>query len=45
MEFDIAWWEARFTAQWPEGSPAYERYLAHITGGPPRSCGKPSVAL
>ena len=34
LEFDLAWWTARFTAQWPEGSAAYDRYLERIRGGP-----------
>jgi len=33
LEFDPAWWIARFTAQWPEGSPAYDRYFQCIRGG------------
>jgi len=33
LEFDLAWWTARFTGQWPEGSPAYDRYLERIRGG------------
>src|SRR5215216_195095 len=48
LEFDIAWWEARFAVQWPEGSPAYERYLARITGGAPlqlRQAVRDSVTL
>jgi hypothetical protein len=35
LEFDVAWWTARFTARWPAGSPAYDRYLPRITGGTP----------
>jgi hypothetical protein len=33
LAFDLAWWRARFTAQWPEGSPAYDRYLQRIQSG------------
>jgi hypothetical protein len=33
LEFDPAWWTARFTAQWPQGSPAHDRYFGRITGG------------
>ena len=33
LEFDPAWWIARFTAQWPPGSPAYDRYLQRIRSG------------
>ncbi len=33
LEFDLAWWRARFTAQWPQGSPASDRYLERIRGG------------
>jgi hypothetical protein len=33
VEFDLAWWIARFTAQWPEGSPASDRYFQRIRGG------------
>jgi hypothetical protein len=33
LGFDLAWWTARFMAQWPEGSPAYDRYLERIRGG------------
>jgi hypothetical protein len=33
LEFDPAWWMAHFTAQWPEGSPASDRYLQRIKGG------------
>jgi hypothetical protein len=35
LAFDLAWWTARFAAQWPEGSPAYERYLTRIHAGTP----------
>jgi hypothetical protein len=35
LEFDLAWWIAHFTALWPEGSPAYERYYTRITQGTP----------
>jgi hypothetical protein len=33
LEFDPAWWTAHFTAQWPPGSPAHDRYFRRITGG------------
>jgi hypothetical protein len=33
LEFDLAWWTARFAARWPQGSPAHERYFERITGG------------
>ena len=33
LEFDLAWWIAHFTAQWPPGSPASDRYFRRITGG------------
>jgi hypothetical protein len=33
LAFDLAWWRARFTAQWPEGSPASVRYLERIQSG------------
>jgi hypothetical protein len=33
LEFDPAWWTAHFTAQWPQGSAAYNRYFGRITGG------------
>jgi hypothetical protein len=33
LVFDLAWWLEHFTAQWPEGSPAYDRYLERIRGG------------
>jgi hypothetical protein len=33
LEFNPAWWTARFVAQWPEGSPAYDRYLQRIRSG------------
>jgi hypothetical protein len=35
LEFDLAWWLAHFTEQWPQGSPAYDRYVARITSGTP----------
>ena len=35
LEFDLAWWLARFREQWPPGSPAYDRYVGRITGGTP----------
>ena len=35
LEFDLARWRTHFVAQWPEGSPAYERYLARINAGTP----------
>jgi predicted phosphodiesterase len=35
LEFDRARWRTHFVAQWPEGSPAYKRYLARITVGSP----------
>jgi hypothetical protein len=35
LEFDVASWEAHFAAQWPEGSPAYDRYFARINAGTP----------
>ena len=35
LAFDLHWWLARFTEQWPQGSPAYDRYVARITGGTP----------
>jgi hypothetical protein len=35
LEFDLAWWMARFREQWPQGSPAYDRYVGRITGGTP----------
>jgi hypothetical protein len=33
LEFDPALWTARFVAQWPEGSPTYDRYLQRIRSG------------
>lgn len=33
LEFDLASWLEHFTAQWPEGSPASDRYLERIRGG------------
>lgn len=33
LEFDPAWWTARFVAQWPQGSSAYDRYLQRIRSG------------
>jgi hypothetical protein len=33
LEFDLDWWIARFMAQWPPASPAYERYYTRITQG------------
>ena len=33
LEFDLALRIARFTAQWPEGSPAYDHYFERIQGG------------
>ena len=35
LEFDLAWWLARFREQWPHGNPAYGRYVGRITGGTP----------
>jgi hypothetical protein len=35
LEFDLAWWIARFTAHWPPGSAAYDRYYTRITDGTP----------
>jgi hypothetical protein len=35
LAFDVAWWRARFVAQWPPDSPAYERYYPRITQGTP----------
>jgi hypothetical protein len=33
LAFDLASWLGHFTAQWPVGSPASDRYLARIRGG------------
>jgi hypothetical protein len=33
LAFDLASWLARFTAQWPEGSPASDRYLERVQSG------------
>jgi hypothetical protein len=33
VRFDLAWWRARFLAQWPPGSPGYRSYFTRITGG------------
>jgi hypothetical protein len=35
LEFDLTCWRAHFVAQWPPGSPAYDRYYTRITGGTP----------
>jgi hypothetical protein len=33
VRFDPAWWQARFLAQWPPGSPGHQSYFQRITGG------------
>jgi hypothetical protein len=33
VRFDLAWWTARFLAQWPPGSPGHHAYFGRITGG------------
>jgi hypothetical protein len=35
VRFDVDWWQARFLAQWPPGSPAYRSYFTRITSGTP----------
>lgn len=35
VRFDPVWWQARFVAQWPPGSPGYRSYFPRITGGTP----------
>jgi hypothetical protein len=35
LAFDLACWRGHFVGQWPEGSPAYDRYSSQITGGTP----------
>ena len=33
VHFDVAWWNDRFLAQWPSGSPGHRSYFRRITGG------------
>jgi hypothetical protein len=33
VRFDSVWWQARFLAQWPPGSPGYQSYFQRISSG------------